>query len=386
MADGRLRVLFVSNTLSGGGAERFVSNALTHLGSERFDLRLCLFRRVLGYPVPESVPQSVLSRAPRFRPWQLPQLVRGVAREIDRQAPDVVLSAYSYPNAVVGAALRVARRRPRWVARLGSNPDWQESGLRRGLMRRLYARADRVLANSRALGRAFGRVYPSVPSERIGYQPNPTDFARLDVLAAEPPGSVAKAGAARAAEPPGSVAEAGALLVAAGRLRAEKRVDLLLEALAQVRQKREARLVICGEGPLRASLEQRAAQLGLGPAARFLGFCDNPFAWMARADLFVLSSDVEGSPNALIEAQGLGTPAVSTDCPFGPSEIVEPGRSGWLVPTGDGVALGAAIDAALSDPERLREMGAAARSRTRAAFAAGHACAELARHLEQVAA
>jgi glycosyltransferase involved in cell wall biosynthesis len=363
-------VLFVSNWMSGGGAERFVSNALQHLDASRFDLRLCLFRRVLGYPIPESVPVVVLSEAPRFRPWQLPLLVRGLAREVDRQAPDVVLSAYSYPSAVVGCALRLARRRPRWVARVASNPEWHESGARRVVMRALYPRADLVLANSRGLARAFARIYPVAP-ERIGHQPNPTDFGLLDALAGR--------------APPG-FAGGRPLLVAVGRLRAEKRIDLLIEALARVREARDVELVLCGDGPLRGELEERAARLGLGDAVRFIGFCENPFGWIARADLFLLSSDVEGSPNALIEAQGLGVPAVATDCPFGPAEIVEPGETGWLVPTDDGEAMAGAILAALADPTKLRQMGAAARRRARETYAADAACALLARHLEQVAA
>jgi glycosyltransferase involved in cell wall biosynthesis len=370
MAPERLRVLFVSNGLGGGGAERFVSNALQHLDASRFDLRLCLFRRLFGFPIPEGVPVVVLSGAPRFRPWQLPQLVRGVAREIARQSPSVVLSAYSYPSAVVGCALRLTRRRPRWVARLASNPEWQESGLRRVAMRRLYARADLVLANSRGLARAAARIYPAL-APRIDYQPNPTDFAQLEALAAEPAPARA-AGRSR--------------LVAVGRLRAEKRVDLLIEALARVRRTRDAELVLCGEGPLRGALEAQAARIGVGEAVHFLGFCANPVAWMARADLFASSSDVEGSPNALIEAQGLGVPAVATDCPFGPAEIVEPGRTGWLVPTGDSRALAAAILEALGDPQRLRRMGAEAQRRARADFCAERACARLAAHLERVAA
>jgi glycosyltransferase involved in cell wall biosynthesis len=369
VSDSRLRVLFASNWMSGGGAERFVSNALQHLDPARFDPALCLFRRVLGYPVPESVPITVLSEAPVFRPWQLPGLVRGMAREIDRLRPDVVVSAYSYPSAVVGSALWLGRARPRWVARVASNPVWHEAGLRRPVMRRLYRRADLVLANSQGLADVFARTYPFA-KDRIALQPNPTDFARLEALAREP------------VEP----APAGRLrLVAVGRLRAEKRVDLLLEAVSRLRERHDLELVLCGDGPLREQLERRVAELRLGERVRFAGFASNPFAWMASADLFVLASDTEGSPNALIEAQGLGLAAVSSDCPFGPSEIVEPGVTGWLVPIGDAAALADAIDEALSDPERRRRMGEAARARVRGIFAAERAGAQLAAHLERVA-
>ena len=99
-----------------------------------------------------------------------------------------------------------------------------------------------------------------------------------------------------------------------------------------------------------------------------LGFRDNPFALMRRADLFVLTSDFEGLPNALIEAQGLGLPAVATRCPFGPDEIVEDGVTGKLVDIGDAAAVARAIVEIAGDAERRREMGEGARARARARY------------------
>jgi len=115
---------------------------------------------------------------------------------------------------------------------------------------------------------------------------------------------------------------------------------------------------------MRAALEARAAQLGVEEAVSLPGHTDNPFAHVARADLFVLSSVSEGMPSALIEALACGTPAVSTDCPSGPREILGDGRFGELVPVGDGEALAAAMSRALDVPRveaalqaRAREFG-----------------------------
>jgi len=368
----RPRILFVSKWLDKGGAERFVSNALQHLDPERFELRLCVFRAILGYPVPDAVPIAVLSPDPEHRARQLPGMIWRLARLLDRDRPDVVVSAYAYPSFVVGAALRLARHRPRWIARVGSNPVWHEAGLRHWWMRWLYRRADLFVANARGLMATVVEVYP-VAAGRIHYQPNPTDFERIDALSAEP------------LDAPPEPGETGAgLVVAVGRFSAEKRIDLLIDALASLDPSRRPLLVLCGEGPLRGALEQQVARLGVADRVRFAGFCRNPFQWMRRADLFVLCSDFEGSPNALIEAQGLGVPAVATDCPFGPAEIVDPGVTGVLVPTGDAPALARAVAELLGDPERRGRMATAARERTRATFAAGPACAELARRIEQV--
>jgi glycosyltransferase involved in cell wall biosynthesis len=110
------------------------------------------------------------------------------------------------------------------------------------------------------------------------------------------------------------------------------------------------RLLILGEGPLRAELETEIRRRGLTGDVRLEGFVDNPFAYMRRARLFVLSSLWEGLPGVLIQAMACGTPVVSTDCPSGPREILEDGRLGPLVPTADSAALADAILDTLEHP------------------------------------
>jgi glycosyltransferase involved in cell wall biosynthesis len=166
--------------------------------------------------------------------------------------------------------------------------------------------------------------------------------------------------AARAEEPlvhPWLVPGSAPVLLAAGRLSAQKDFPTLLRAFARVRAARPARLIILGEGELRAQLEAQAVALGLGEDVQFPGFVENPYAYMRRAGVFVLSSAWEGFGIVLVEAMACGAPVVSTDCPVGPAEILEGGRYGPLVPIGDDGALAHAILSALDcpmDPERLR--------------------------------
>jgi glycosyltransferase involved in cell wall biosynthesis len=347
---GKLRVLFVCSSLSGGGAERFVSTVLGFLDRARFAPALCLLRREIAYPLPEDVPLEVLGKR---RPWQIPPAIARLARLLEREPPEIVVSAFSHPSFITGTALALCRQRPRWIARVSSDPDLTERGLLRVWMRRLYRRADRVLANSKALCERFDAVHPTARGAR--YLPNATDFEALDALAREP-----------LPKPPAGRRR----LVTAGRLEAVKRFDLLLEALARLRQRFDLELVICGDGTERARLERRARRLGVWDRVRFAGFVANPYAWIAASDCFVLSSDSEGLPNALIEAQGLGVAAVATDCPSGPREIIDDGETGRLVPTGDAEALAAGLAELLADEERRRAMGAAARERTRARYSA----------------
>lgn len=151
------------------------------------------------------------------------------------------------------------------------------------------------------------------------------------------------------------------VVLAAGRLSGEKDYPTLLRSFAEVARSRSARLVILGQGPDRDSLLELAKRLGIEDRFDLPGFDVNPFRYMARASVFVLSSRYEGFPNVLAQAMACGTPVVSTDCRSGPREMLEDGRWGRLVPVGDWRAMARAIEATLDDPmpeEALRERAA----------------------------
>jgi glycosyltransferase involved in cell wall biosynthesis len=136
----------------------------------------------------------------------------------------------------------------------------------------------------------------------------------------------------------------------AGRLTREKDFVTLIKAFKQVRQHTDCKLVIIGEGPLRLSLERLVEALDLKDHVSLPGYAANPYAWMKKASLFVLSSAWEGSGNVLIEAMSMGVPAVSTDCPYGPSETLANGKYGALVPVGDPESMAKAMLDTLSNP------------------------------------
>lgn len=123
----------------------------------------------------------------------------------------------------------------------------------------------------------------------------------------------------------------------------------MLRAFALLRQDRTAKLIVVGEGEDRTRLETLASELAIAADVEFVGFKQNPFAWMAASDLYVLSSAWEGLPGALLQAMACGARIVSTDCRTGPDEILENGRWGRLVPVGDPGAMAAAMNAALDD-------------------------------------
>jgi len=143
------------------------------------------------------------------------------------------------------------------------------------------------------------------------------------------------------------------VILAVGRLHHQKGFDILLDAFSAVLAEKPCRLVILGEGPQRKNLEIQARQLGVAEYVHFPGFVKNPYAYMGRASLFVLSSRWEGLPGALIEAMACGCAVVATDCPSGPAEIIENGMQGAIVPVEDPRALATAMLQALSTPRGM---------------------------------
>jgi glycosyltransferase involved in cell wall biosynthesis len=137
------------------------------------------------------------------------------------------------------------------------------------------------------------------------------------------------------------------VLLGIGRLVPEKDFRTLVLAFEKVRRHMPCRLMILGEGKDLMALRGIVNSAGLSDDVAFPGFVENPYKYMARSSLFVLSSLREGLPTVLIEALALGVPVVSTDCESGPREILEGGRYGQLVKPGDADALAAAIREAL---------------------------------------
>ncbi len=133
------------------------------------------------------------------------------------------------------------------------------------------------------------------------------------------------------------------VIVAIGRLAKQKDIPTLLQAFAKVRKHHDVKLAILGEGLERKALIARVEELGLTDHVWMPGFVANPYPYLKRASLFVLSSAWEGFAIAIAEALAFKLPVVSTDCPSGPSEILRGGEYGILVPVGDSEALAQGI-------------------------------------------
>ncbi|MGE0822388.1 MAG: glycosyltransferase [Candidatus Binatia bacterium] len=281
----------------------------------------------------------ILTRTFRY----LPALVR----YLQQQTPDALVSAKTYPNLAALWARRLAHVSTRIVITERTNLShevqlrtrewrWQWHALPR-VIRHLYPWADAIVSVSDGVADDLCAT-TGLSRDRVRTIYNPVVTHNLITQAQLPPPHPWF----QDGNPP--------VILAAGRLEAQKDFSTLLAAFARVRAVRAARLVILGEGKERARLAALARNLGVAADVAFPGFVDNPFPYMAQAAVFVLSSTHEGLPGVLIQAMACGCPVVSTDCPSGPREVLAEGRIAPLVPVGDVSALAGAILATLQAP------------------------------------
>jgi glycosyltransferase involved in cell wall biosynthesis len=343
-----VKAMIVSNSLNQGGAERFASRLAYGLNRDRVAPSLVLLRGDITYALPDDVCVEVLGYR---RPSDLFKAVVRLRRILRQAPPDVILGAGTSVNVVIGSALIGMQRRPAWIARV--DIDRRDLWLRKGILGLLYPRADAIVANSSGLQRAVERIYPR-QQKKIRSILNPVDFQQIDHMAGR--------------KPLWTQSTRVPLLISVGRAHPAKRWDLLLEIFAKLVQTTPAELVLCGDGPMLTQLKMKAFKLNIDTRVHFLGHCSNPFSILAQADLFLLNSEAEGLPNALIEAQGLGLCAVSTNCNFGPNEIIEHGQTGFLVDLHDQAQFIESIVQLLGDESLRERMGARARQVVRQRF------------------
>ncbi|WP_295427489.1 glycosyltransferase [uncultured Thiodictyon sp.] len=345
---GLSRIACFFSTSGHSGVDRAAGHLIPALARRGYAVDLLKVRRH-GPNLPE-VPSGVrvIDLGSRHTYACLP----AVASYLRRERPAVLLSDKDRVNRTALFARTLARVQTRLVFSSGTTISIDlatrgavERWVQRNSMGRLYPFADQVIVTSSGvaddmaaytgLARDLIRVVPSpvVPEALFGAPPPRPDHPWLGDPAAP-------------------------LILSVGELCHRKGFDTLLRAFARVRAQRPCRLMILGRGGAREALLALAAELGVAADFALPGYCTDPYAYMAHADLFAFTSRWEGLGFVLIEALAVGTPVVSTDCPSGPREVLADGRYGPLVPVDDDDALAAALTATLDHPlpaARLRE-------------------------------
>ena len=329
--------LFVPS-FSGGGAERVAVYIANHL-SERGHTVQLVAANATG-PFKEDVLMGVqqidFKSAHIFR--TLPKLVRYLREE----KPDLISAFQTHANVVAVLAKVFSGGHTKLVVREGNTPSLKlkKSNLLRNrilykIIPWLYPLADGIVAISEGVKKDLRNL---LPTKTIDVIYNPAVRADIAALASEK------------VEHPFFQADAPKLILSIGRLTAQKDHLTLLKAFAKVRQKLGVNLMILGVGGERQKLESFVEEHSLMDVVSLPGFVNNPYAYLAKSSVFVLSSRWEGFGIVLAEALACGAPVVSTDCPSGPAEILENGRYGVLVPVGDVDAMAGAICEILKSP------------------------------------
>lgn len=331
--------MFLPN-LGGGGAEKMRVHLARSFSQHGYSVDFVLADASGPYVplVPPSV--RIVGLGARRVITSFPGLVRYLRQE----RPDVLLSGLTYANVVAVWARRFANVPTRLILSEHNNLSEATRGAEhfkarviRSLVRACYSWADDLIAVSKGVATDLAASLDLGP-EAIRVIYNPVLTPELLRMADEP------------VDHPWFMDDKVPVILSAGRLVPQKDFPTLIHAFAHVRKIIRARLMILGEGRERVRLEQLISQLGLSEDVSLEGFKSNPYAYMKRASVFVLSSAWEGFGNVLVEAMATGTPVVATDCRSGPSEILDGGRYGRLVEVGNARQLASAILATLEAP------------------------------------
>jgi len=334
------RLAFYLPSLRGGGAERVTVNLLRGLARHEIPLDLVLVKAEGPYlsEVPDSV--RVIDLHCSRVTASVPRLVRYLRQE----RPAALVSAMVHANLVALLAHRLSGTHTKLavvdhstLSKASAKSCSHKERLMPMLARRTYPWADGVIAVSHGVADDLAHI-TRLEREKIRVIYNPVVRDEMFVRARE------------AAAHPWLLDTEVPLITAVGRLTRPKDFPTLICAFAELRKRCNARLMILGEGEERSALESLVKELALENCVSLPGFVSNPYAYLTRSRLFVLSSQWEGLPTVLIEALALGVPVVSTDCESGPREILDHGKYGRLVPVGDSQALSVQMLAMLEQP------------------------------------
>ena len=332
-----MKILVVIPTVQGGGAQRVVS-LLTQEWARFHQVMIAHFDPSMpaydygGQIVDLRMPGSANLLKKIYNAAARSARLRGLLR---REQPDLVISFTEGANfpAIIAAAL--TGYLDRLTVSVRGNPARLPVPYR-VLLPWLYRFPARVIAVSQ--GVRHGLESMGVPAVRMSVILNPAMIGDHQVIEGIP-------------APP----LPHPFMLGVGTLAQVKGFDRLLEAFCRLNQS-EVHLVILGEGPERADLLRMAHELGVEEYVHLPGRVADVDTWYRYAECFVLSSRHEGWPNVLMEAMANGCPVVSFDCNYGPSEILEEGANGLLVPEGDVEALAAAMEQVLNDEALRRDL------------------------------
>tara|TARA_B100000700_G_C15058040_1_gene863995 strand:+ start:2748 stop:3845 length:1098 start_codon:yes stop_codon:yes gene_type:complete len=329
-----MKITFFIPSLKNGGAERVIIELANHMSKNGHSISLVLATGGDGYKneIESSVKIINLNSRKTFR-----SLFK-FCNHIKENKPDGIISALSNANCIALLARKLTRTNIPIVVserNISLKDRFKNLSLQQKLIHLsislLYNESTSIIAVSKGVANSISRTY-KIDSKKIKCIYNPCDMDNLNSLSI------------KNIEHKWFKYNTKNIILSVGRLNKQKNYDLLLKAFSIVRKNEDSKLIILGEGEERERLENLAIKLGLDETCLDMpGFVNNPYAFMKRSEVFVLSSDWEGLPNVVIQALALNCKIVSTDCDAGPREILDDGKLGILVEPGNELDLANAI-------------------------------------------
>lgn len=315
------KIMFFLYSLAGGGAERTVINIINNLDKDKFDILLVLgtnknndYKHLLSH---EIRIHFLNSKKLRFSIFKLVSC-------INKEKPDLMFSTLNPNNIILLLAKIISFKRIPAVVREANNrtQSGSVSIVNKNATRLLYNFvSNKVIALSNGVKEDLVNNF-NINEEKINVIHNPVEIENIKLLKDELVTDFHKEKNEK-------------LIIAVGRLVHQKDYHTLIRAFAIITKKVKSRLLILGKGALELELKKEVKSLGLEDKVTFLGFKKNPYKYMKKSDVFILSSKWEGFGHVVVEAMATGTPVISTNCKSGPNEIIKDNDYGILVPVGD---------------------------------------------------
>src|SRR5690625_538577 len=340
ITNAKKKVMFFLHSLGRGGAERTMINIMNNLNHIKLEVVLFLctnknnrYEKILN----EKIKVNVLGiDRLRFAFFKLRKV-------IIKEEPDLLFSTMNPNNIALLISKIFSLVKIPVIIREANNrsASGKVTWLNKKVTRLLYNNfANKVVALSNGVKEDLINEFKIKP-EKIEVIYNPVEVEKIKEMATQSIKDV-------------SILNSEKTIISVARLVEQKNYPLLLKAFKKVREKIKCKLLILGTGYLEDELKELSRELGIDKYIVFLGFKDNPYKYMQKSDLFVLSSNWEGFGHVIVEAMASGTPVIATDCKSGPREIIGNSEFGILTPVNNVNALAKEISFLLKNEQEAQ--------------------------------
>ncbi len=314
----RKKIVFVIHELTVGGAERVIVNIMNNIDRNKYEIHLIIFKNI--GELKDELKDDII-----IHDLQVLSVKKGLFKlykTIKDLNPEILFSGIAHVNLMISMMIPFLPKNIKFIARETNTVSMQlqtekQAWIYKIMYQLFYNNYQLIIAQSNYMKNDLVQNY-SIEENKIKVIYNPVDLKKIkDKLNGNEI----------------SFPKDQCNLIVVGGLRYQKGYDILLQSITKLNSKYH--LYFIGNGKEKESLIKLISHLNINDRVHFLGFQNNPYQYMAQANIMVLSSRYEGLPNVVLEANICGLPVVAFDCPGGTSEVIENGVNGFLVECGN---------------------------------------------------